>query len=75
MMSSICTIARCVAPATVLAVLDRPSTAAAIADRAWTGHLETAYCAEHAVGRPDSTGLERYGDRWTLKPIKVARNG
>ena len=73
-MSLPCTIARCNADATVLAVLDRPATPAAHTDRAWTGHLETPYCAEHAIDRPDATGILKYGDTWTLTPINTNGN-
>jgi hypothetical protein len=68
--TAVCAIRRCTAPAAVLVVLDRPTTNAARADHAWTGHLETAYYGEHAIARPDAIGIDKYGDVWTLSPLK-----
>ena len=69
-MSETCAIRRCTASASVLVMLDRPATDAACADHAWTGHLETAYCTEHALARPQTAGIDKYGDVWTLTPLK-----
>lgn len=65
-----CTIKRCDAEATVRVILDRPDTEASRSNHAWTGHHEFAYCAEHAVDRVTTSGIEEYRDTITLTPLQ-----